>query len=699
MKLSVKKAIKLSLCTAFLLHTNLNANEENTSKESTTLDPVTIVEQRENRESKGAIGLPLDIKDTPQSISILTQEEISLLGATTSNQALELMTGIDVQQYETNRATFNARGYEIQLTQIDGMGTTNDYATVIGEQDTFMFEKIELIRGANGLLTGVGNSSGTINYVRKRPTNKDEGLINLSAGSYNNLRGAFDYNKVLTKDGDWAGRIVFAKEDKESYLRDLENDRTSVYGVIDGQIGQNGILTMGASYQKNNQDSPMWGSLTLNYLNGGYANFPTSSSTSADWTYWDTESKNAFIEYVHLLNDSWEAKATFNWNKFDGESKLLYVYGSLNDDNTGLTGWPYAGFTEKDSKVFDVNINGEFEAFDNTHTLLAGISYTNESNTTYNRPVVSGGFLPIGDFTSYNGSTYAEPVWGDKEKRGEGEKKLTRLYISSRLGITEDLNAIVGVNAIKLQREGSSIYGSTSNQTNYPELKETSPYFGLTYDITDDTLVYASYSNIYQNQDNADYYGNYLDPMEGVNYEIGVKSEFFDKNLLTTFALFSAEQKGLAVTADGLNALGNTYYEGKDVDSEGFEIEATGRISENSKLGLGITHLKLTGVNGEDTSLWIPRTTVNLKFDTKLNEIPGLKLGMNAKWKSKTQGSYAKQDAYFVANAFGSYQIDKQTSLRLNVNNIFDKKYVQGLAYGAIYGAPRNAKLTLEYKF
>ena len=109
------------------------------------------------------------------------------------------------------------------------MGTSNDYATIIGEYDTYVFEKIELIRGANALLTGVGNSSGTVNYVRKRPTNEDQGEVILSAGSYNTLRGALDYNKVLTEDGTWAARFVVAREDSESHVRDLENERTTLY--------------------------------------------------------------------------------------------------------------------------------------------------------------------------------------------------------------------------------------------------------------------------------------------------------------------------------------------------------------------------------------------------------------------------------------------------------------------------------------
>ena len=210
-----------------------------------TLGKIVVTGKRANRVSKGATGLPMDVKDTPQTISSIDQEDMANFGVTGSNEALALATGINVEQYETNRATFNARGFEIQLTQVDGLGMTNSWGTVVGREDTFLFERIELIRGANGLLTGVGNSSGTINYIRKRPKNEDSGEFSVTFGSYGKKRAALDYNKVLTDDGAWAGRFVVATEDKDSYLRDLKDKRTSVYGVVDGQIGTNGVRSFG----------------------------------------------------------------------------------------------------------------------------------------------------------------------------------------------------------------------------------------------------------------------------------------------------------------------------------------------------------------------------------------------------------------------------------------------------------------------
>lgn len=227
--------------------------------------------------------------------------------------------------------------------------------------------------------------------------------------------------------------------------------------------------------------------------------------------------------------------------------------------------------------------------------------------------------------------------------------------------------------------------------------KRRPPYAGLTYDITPDVMGYVSYSTIFQNQDQTDANKNYLDPVKGKNVEVGVKSEWLNKQLLTTFALFKAEQIGLATYAGDL-ADKTAYYVPKDVRSKGFEFEATGRLSRDSKMTVGYTRLILTGPDGNAIYNWVPRTTINAVFDTRLDAVPGLRLGVAGRWQSVVVGPNATQGAYMVADAFASYDLNDKTSIRLNVNNLLDKKYLRGIAYGAIYGAPRNAAVTLNYK-
>ena len=662
------------------------------------LATVVIRTKRENRVSKGATNLPMEVKDTPQSISTIDKDTLRDFGATDSNDALRYGTGLTVDEWETNRTSYSARGFDVMLTQIDGLGMTNAWGISESQLDTFLFEKIELIRGANGLLTGVGNASGTINYVRKRPTNKDGGEALFSVGSYGLKRAALDYNKVLSKDGQWAGRLVVAQEDKDSYLRGLSNQRTAISGIVEGQVGDNGILALGLTYQDAKQRSPMWGSLTLPYADGSLAEFDVSASTSQDWARWSNRMQSAFVEYTHALSPDWEAKVTYNHAEGDDATKLFYAYtftGHLNDDNTGLVGWPYRSESTSSSDILDVNLTGRFNAFGRQHDAVFGLSHSKQKSLTES---YAGATFPVLPAFPYAGDVYAEPAWGAKSVASDGDQNITRLYAAGRLQLTDKLKGIAGINAITLKRDGTAIYGGGTNLDN-ETTKKASPYLGATYDLTPNALAYASYSDIFQAQDQRTVQGAFLKPMKGVNTEVGVKAEWLDRKLLTTFAVFSAEQKGLATEAGFDPVAQASYYEPRDVKTRGFEIEATGRVSADTKLTAGFTSMKLTGPDGNDIYEWIPRRTLKLLADTRVAALPKLRVGSGLRWQSAVSKiAGANQDAYVLVDAFAAYELTDKATLRLNVKNLLDKKYIRSVTYGAIYGAPRTAALTLEYK-
>ena len=172
-----------------------------------SIEKILIVGVRSDRVSKGATGLTMELNETPQSISVVTSDLIKNFAASDINSALNMATGITVEKGETNRTSYTSRGFDIKSTQIDGVGLPNSWGLVTGAVDSYGYEEIEVIRGANGQLTGVGNSAGTLNYVRKRPTNENEGEIALTLGSYDFKRLQADYSLLLTDSGSWAGRF------------------------------------------------------------------------------------------------------------------------------------------------------------------------------------------------------------------------------------------------------------------------------------------------------------------------------------------------------------------------------------------------------------------------------------------------------------------------------------------------------------
>jgi len=663
------------------------------------IEKIHIVGVRQDRVSQGATGLTMELNETPQSISVVSAQQIANFGANNLNDALKIATGITVEEWETNRTNYTSRGFDIKSTQIDGVGLPNDWGIVTGAMEAYGYEEIEVIRGANGQLTGVGNAAGTINYVRKRPTNENEGEVGLTLGSFDFKRIEADYSTLLTENGSWAARVVVAVEDKESYLDGLENDRSYIYAVVDGQLTDSSTLTAGFSHQDANTDGNMWGGLVFNYTDGTQAEWKDSASPTQEWTMWDTLDTKAFIEYAHTFDNDWEIKATYNRQSFESKSKLFYVYGAIDKDSgLGLAGWPGRYDNDFSADIFDISTRGNYTLFGQDHELTLGLSRATSNKVSHTYPFDYANTPAYGGLTvafPYALDAFPEPVWGDKTAYADLDVNLSRIFGSTKLNVSDDLFLVLGFNAIDYTREGVNSGVVIDNDES-----EISPYAAATYAVTKDINAYVSYSDIYQPQEQYDYDGHFLAPTKGVNFEAGVKTQWLDDSLLATFAIFSAEQQGLPKFA-GLNATGQYYYEGTDVKSKGFEVEIAGQVTDNLNALFAYTRLDIEDFAGEDTSEWAARNVINFNVGYTFDNLPQLTVGLGGKWQSETQNtdSNVKQGAYLLANAFARWDIADNLNLQANLNNITDKKYINSLSTIGYYGAPMHGNISLTYSF
>ncbi len=683
--------------------------EKNVETDNENIEKILIVGVRQDRVSQGATGLTMELNETPQSISVISSEQIKNFATNSIDDALQMATGITVEQGETNRTRYTARGFDIKSTQIDGIGLPNGWGLVTGAMESYGYEEIEVIRGANGQLTGVGNAAGTINYVRKRPTNENEGEIGLTLGSYDLKRIQADYSMLLTDSGSWAARVVAVIQDSESYLDGLEDDRVYISAVIDGQLTDNSTLAFGASYQDANSDGVMWGGLPLAYADGTQADFDVSTSPTQDWTMWDTLNVNAFVEYTYTFDNDWEVKTTYNRQDSEDQSKLFYVYDALgsfsSETNLGLVGLPGRYDSEFSADLFDLTAMGQYNLFGQEHELMFGASTSKSTDTSFsNAPVANAPYFAYGGSTvvftpafpySTNSDAIPEPEWLDKTKTSELDVTLTRVFGSTKLNITDNLFVIAGFNAIDYSRKGYNSGGAVDNDES-----EISPYLAATYAISDDINAYVSYSDIYQPQERYDYDGHFLDPSKGVNYEIGLKTQWFDDSLLATFALFRAEQDNIAVFA-GINDTGKYYYKGTTMDSNGFELELAGHLTDNLNVTFAYTNLNIEDELGKSSSSWEPENLVKFSLDYTLPQLPELTMGLGGKWQSKTENAAAtvKQDSYLLANVFARWKVSESLEIQANINNITDEKYITSLKNVGFYGAPTKGSVNLTYQF
>jgi outer-membrane receptor for ferric coprogen and ferric-rhodotorulic acid len=216
-----------------------------------------------------ATRLDTSLRETPQSISVITRQQLDDFRILSVNDALSYATGIKVEQFETDRTEYTARGLNITNFQVDGLTTPISFSgTNYGDLDVATYDRIEVLRGANGLLTGTGNPSATINFVRKRPTKDFQAKVDLSAGSWDNQRVDADVSSALNADGSVRGRLVAAHQDRNSYLDRYSTERNIVYGVIEVDLTDSTNLAIGHTYQQNDASGNNFGSLALLYATG-----------------------------------------------------------------------------------------------------------------------------------------------------------------------------------------------------------------------------------------------------------------------------------------------------------------------------------------------------------------------------------------------------------------------------------------------
>lgn len=649
--------------------------------------------------TRTATRLDLTPRETPQAFSVITRQMIEDFQLNNINDALEMTPAVTVERVETDRTYYTARGFDITNFQYDGIGSPVPYGLVDGDIDTATYDRIEVVRGANGLISPMGDPSATVNFVRKRPTRELQAEVDITVGSWETYRLAGDVSGPV--NDKLRGRLVIARQDKDSYLDRYHHAKTIVYGVIEGDLSRNGSLSFGHTYQDNQADSPMWGALPLVYSDGTPTDYDVSTSTATDWSYWDGQHHISFLEYAHRFAGGWQGKAVLTRRAFDEDSKLFYLYGQPDaaDPDTGLFVYPSRYESQTEELAADVYAAGPFSAFGREHQLVVGAGWVrlqHDALSNYGQGI--GDPFPH-DLADWDGD-YPEPAFDAAADGADWSDRFLSLYSTAHLNLLDRLSSVVGARLTRVETEGSS-YGADFEKESGPRLV---PYLGLIYELSQRHSLYGSVTEIFRPQAELGTDRTPLDPAEGRSLEAGIKSEFSAGDLNTTLAVFRTRQEGLAevVGYDGATPL----HAPADYDSQGIELEAAGRLLDRLLLSGGYTYVDIDDDAGDRTRTYVPRHLLRLSARYSLTEKLSLGAGLN--WQSETHAEYGgariEQDAYALLRLMARYRFADNLDLALNVNNVTDQKYLGSLRWGGdsgqgFYGAPRNASLTLTWNY
>lgn len=671
-----------------------------------------------------ATPLGLTLRETPQSVSVITNQRMEDQALLTIQQVLAQVPGVQTGSMGTELSGANSRGYSFSNYQYDGV---NSFVELLGGTgvpsqtlaDMAVYDRIEVLRGASGLVTGAGDPSGTINMVRKKPTSEYQGSVEASIGRWNDIRGVLDLSGPLNKSRSIRGRLVVTGQDADSYIDNYGRKKGLIYGVIEADLTSTTRLTAGVEYERQKVRGqggytgfPLW------YSDGTRTDLPRSFSAASRDNRLDLESTKAFVTLEQQLGEDWKLKLSGNhWRSSQDEDRVFLLFDSYYPDTNGDGTLLHAGRRVGHTKFsnVDLNVRGPFTLFGRDHELVLGGAYEDYDHSMIQHGDTSGLSYSAANLFSWDRT--GSGIYGPATVWSGVKMWQASIYAATRLQVSDRLKLIAGTRIFWRDYKLTDLWATGTYTSQTSEKGVWTPYGGLVYDIDTIHSVYASYATIYKPQTARDRNGDVLDPIEGANFEIGVKSAWLGGRLNTAVALYHLRQDNVAETDAGYIVPGTTDTVAskpiKGAKTQGIDVEVTGAISPDWNISASWTYGKTDDADGERITTTFPKHIAKIWTAYRLpGDFRGLTIGGGVNWYSKTYSTYSpwwigmdlywEQKPYAVANMMLRYDISEQLSATINVSNVFDKKYIASVSdfwNSGNYGEPRNFRASVRYKF
>ena len=318
----------------------------------TTLDKINVKGERAEgysvRKTTAGTRFELAPREIPQSVSIISHQRIEDQGLDDIIDVLANTTGVSSTQSDSERTEFYARGFYIDNYQFDGIPTTMVQNWSYGDSglDLALYDRVEVVRGATGLMTGAGNPSASVNLVRKHADSAElTGSVSVNVGSWGRTRSTVDVTTPLNASGSVRARVIGSYLDTDAEMDRYQQRKTLGYAVIDADLTPDTQLSVGYDYQHKKASGVTWGGFPMWFSDGSPTDYPTSFNPSPDWTYWDTTSKRAFATLQHRFGNGWQVKVGATHDRTDADDKLFYpFFGAGFDKASGGGIVPMAGY-------------------------------------------------------------------------------------------------------------------------------------------------------------------------------------------------------------------------------------------------------------------------------------------------------------------------------------------------------------------
>ena len=641
--------------------------------------------------------LPADVRDVPQAITVITRERLDDGNVSTLEEAGYLIPNLSTATGDLFTGSLYARGNEVFTYNVDG--SPRPFLSIYGTApDLVFFDRVEVLSGPSGLFQGSGEPVGTINLVRRRPSDTFSASVAAAYGSFDSYRGEADLSTPLLEDGSLRARFITYGETEDSFVSITEQDRAGFYGTVEYDFSDQTTLSVGGIVE--NQDIVRFSGLPT-FTDGGLIDLNRDTFVGAPFNNFDAETYEGFADLEHRFDFGGVLRLVGRY--FTRSVDIKNVLGSTGvDRDTGnFNLFTFARDFEEDTGYLDANLTMPFSVFDREGEMTFGTDYRYTNQVTLQNFDFSAGTQNIFTFDPFSipEPTITFPGTGPGFRLNT-ETTTTEFggYAQARIDVTDRLTLTAGGRLAHYESETDD----TGRNRRTSDLEETRfvPFAGIGYDITDAVTAYASYSEIFQPQTELRADGSQLDPLVGQQVETGVKAFFLGGDLAAQAAVFWLRDENRA--EDDPDNPGS-FIDSAEADTYGFEALIAGRPFPGVDVTIGYSYV--------DTELETDPTPAHSftawgRYTIESGDLSGLFFGLGGRavsdFDNQSGDVTIEAPGYAVLDAMIGYDITENVRAQLFAENLLDRDYVDRInqtSRGTFYGEPFNVTVRLSASF
>ncbi|HDC4273228.1 TPA: ferrichrome porin FhuA [Enterobacter cloacae] len=672
------------------------------------------------------------IQKVPQSISVVTAEEMALHQPRSVKEALSYTPGVAVG----TRGASNTYDYLIirgfaadgqsQNNYLDGMKMQGNFYNdaVI---DPYMLERAEIMRGPVSVLYGKSSPGGLLNMVSKRPTTDPLKEIQFKVGTDSLFQTGFDFSDAIDDDGVYSYRLTGVARSNNAQQERAKEQRYAIAPSFSWRPDDKTTFTF-LSYFQNEPETGYYGWLpkegTVEPLPNG-ERLPTNFNEGAKNNTYSRNQKMVGYSFDHEFNDTFTVRQNLRFAENKTSQNSVYGYGVCTDpanagnkqcaalapaDKGHYLARKYVVDNEKlQNFTVDTQLQSKFSTGEVDHILLTGVDFMRMRNDI-NSWFGYDDSVPLLDLYNPVNSDFD---FGSKDPANSGpyqilnRQKQTGLYVQDQAQWDKVLVTLGG----RYDWADQESYNRVTNTTSKRDDTQFTWRGGVNYLFDNGVTPYFSYSESFEPASQTDAQGKLFSPSKGKQYEAGVKYVPSDRPIVVTGALYQLTKTN-NLMADPAGSFFSV--EGGEIRARGVELEAKAALSASVNVVGSYTYTDAeyttdTNYKG-NTPAQVPKHMASVWGDYTMYDGPlsGLTLGTGVRYTGSSYGDPAnsfKVGSYTVVDALVRYDLARVgmagSNVALHVNNLFDREYVASCfnTYGCFWGAERQVVATATFRF